>query len=292
MNPKLAEVHSSSSVRLELSGRLGNQLFIYYAGLAASNISGSSLSLVAAPGVDNEISRFTVSAEIRGRSLGERISKRLVDASSLMFGNRLLGKILRPEGAHFGLDEFFLRSAQRGVWQGYFQDYRYFDLVPEYLQGIELREEGSCEYQKLRKLFLSEPQVMIHVRRGDYREPASAEFYGLLDSEYFTLGLERLSPILKGSNLWVASDEQAYARHFALKFGARALPDELSGAETLSIMKLSVGFVLSNSSFSYWAARLSRSENIVRPSPWFRGWPDFDPCPPSWAREPASWSQD
>jgi hypothetical protein len=56
-------------------------------------------------------------------------------------------------------------------------------------------------------------------------------------------------------------------------------------------MRLGHGFVIANSSFSFWGAMLAnRSEDIdvVAPEPWFSGMPEpRDLIPPNWLREKA-----
>ena len=50
----------------------------------------------------------------------------------------------------------------------------------------------------------------------------------------------------------------------------------MSAAETLQTMRLCHGYVIGNSSFSWWGAKLSFQENppVISPSKWFLGQPD------------------
>jgi len=49
-----------------------------------------------------------------------------------------------------------------------------------------------------------------------------------------------------------------------------------STALTFEIMRLGYGYVIANSTFSWWAAYLSRNLNssVVSPDPWFTGIPE------------------
>jgi hypothetical protein len=46
-----------------------------------------------------------------------------------------------------------------------------------------------------------------------------------------------------------------------------------SASATFEIMRLGSAYVIANSSFSYWAAMLSRTPNplVIAPKPWFQG---------------------
>ena len=56
--------------------------------------------------------------------------------------------------------------------------------------------------------------------------------------------------------------------------------DQVNGstALTFEIMRLGYGYVLANSTFSWWAAYLTRNleVEVVAPEPWFIGHPDPD----------------
>jgi hypothetical protein len=63
--------------------------------------------------------------------------------------------------------------------------------------------------------------------------------------------------------------------------------DLISSAETLELMRHGKGYVLSNSSFSWWAGALSHVDNasIICPTPWFeRKNEPIDLIPKDWVR--------
>jgi hypothetical protein len=68
---------------------------------------------------------------------------------------------------------------------------------------------------------------------------------------------------------------------------------DLPAAEVLLAMAHGAGFVIANSSFSWWAATLSGSRSVVAPYPWFKGIPEpSEMVNPNWTREDSVWLPD
>jgi hypothetical protein len=62
-----------------------------------------------------------------------------------------------------------------------------------------------------------------------------------------------------------------------------------SVASTLEVMRLGFGYVIGNSTFSWWAAVLSHNSNgmVIAPTPWFTGIDEPHALvPKSWIRFP------
>jgi hypothetical protein len=65
---------------------------------------------------------------------------------------------------------------------------------------------------------------------------------------------------------------------------------KLTSAETLEIMRLGKAYIIANSTFSWWGAMLSKSENplVICPDIWFKSQAEpLDLIPSSWKRVPA-----
>jgi hypothetical protein len=61
----------------------------------------------------------------------------------------------------------------------------------------------------------------------------------------------------------------------------------LSASETLQLFRRCDGYIIANSSFSWWAAMLSQAVNpiVIAPTKWFRNLEDpKELIPPSWLR--------
>ncbi len=172
---------------------------------------------------------------------------------------------------------------------GYFQTYRYLDMphVKSKLQALELQTPPS-EFEQYKELSALERPLVVHVRRGDYQLEKD---FGILGDRYYEESLINIWDPLKFGKIWLFSDEpdnalnaipRTYREHI------RVIPNlDLVPATTLEIMRLGRGYIIANSSFSWWAASLSRNENvqIIAPSKWFKGKKDpLELIPTHWKR--------
>jgi hypothetical protein len=136
--------------------------------------------------------------------------------------------------------------------------------------------------------------ISVHVRRGDYE--SHKDSFGLLSGEYFSEAIQVARSISPNSPIWVFSDEIDKAKTILTEsnitvnrwFGEQS---GLTDAETLWLMSKTSAIVLSNSSFSWWAAKLNPESKVtIAPQPWFKNLrePDYL-VPPEWVRIGSNW---
>ena len=170
---------------------------------------------------------------------------------------------------------------------GYFQTYRWMNdsEVLTKMRKIQLKEKNS-RVDYFAKLADDEKPLVVHIRLGDYKNENS---FGIPSAEYYTSAIQRLFNSDKYGKIWIFSDEPDLA--FEL-FGS-AIPNEVrwihnegeSAAQTLEIMRYGKGYVIANSTFSWWAAFLSYTADpeVIAPDPWFRHLDNpKDLLPPNW----------
>lgn len=306
---------------ISLTGGLGNQLFQYAAALFGN--SGFNLYLVSSLGNP----RLSKSGKAEIYSF--KIKELEVSASASWFTRKVAGYLLRQGLYTRGLER--LRSFRaatslagriilsfhfqqkirlmiaKGVGYselgqsnetqlliGYFQTYHWASApqVLEKLQELELSAD-STEFQNYRDLALVEKPLVVHVRLGDYK---SEEDFGIPTRNYYTAAIEKQLESKRYGSIWVFSDELEEAQQLLpkdLNMEIRFIPEvEESAAATLQVMRLGYGYVIANSTFSWWGAFLSFSEDplVIAPSPWFRNSPEpAQLIPPHWTRCDAGW---
>lgn len=172
---------------------------------------------------------------------------------------------------------------------GYFQSFMWLrdeDLKTQ-MQSIQPKNP-SDKFLQLRSEISLEPTLILHLRLGDYlKEPA----FGTPDPRYFKDGLSRLRDELGNLRVWAFSDQPELAS-ILLGFDGGVnlswVDDEgLTSGETLELMRHGAGFLLANSTFSWWAAMLRHNEfaPVIAPNPWFKEMEEpYLLIPPDWIR--------
>ncbi len=182
-----------------------------------------------------------------------------------------------------------LKHGSRQHLVGYFQTYKWIEKSQQegILKNLSIGVK-SPELVQLTEFAASENPLIVHMRFGDYR---SEESFGLLTSEYYHESISELCRTVLYKSIWVFSDEIAQAKMYleGLKINQiRFISDVAnSSSQTLEAMRLGKGYVIGNSSFSWWAAKLSYSKDalIIAPAPWFIGQTEpTDLIPLNWIR--------
>lgn len=173
--------------------------------------------------------------------------------------------------------------------QGYFQSHYYFD------QLISSRIFNSSNFlsQKLTKQSLhiakyieQNNPIILHVRAGDYL--ALSDSIGVLTHEYFAHVIKSF-PWIRDRKILLFTDDPSYAKsvldglNIDYKFFEESL--NIHPMELISVMSGANDFVISNSTFSWWAAKLSKQRGqIIAPEQWFkaRNQP-LKLIPPNWS---------
>lgn len=160
------------------------------------------------------------------------------------------------------------------VLLGYFQRSIYIDSV-----ASEILEEmsNSDAFGKV----VAAPTVndiAVHIRFGDYlSNPQTKRVHGLTAMSYYVEAVVNLLSTTSYNKIVIYSDEPKMAHsEFSRAFGPSQIPIVMSCNSTeyedLAGMSSSKGLVISNSSFSWWAAWIGTQLhdcNVVAPRPWF-----------------------
>ncbi|MGD0985633.1 MAG: alpha-1,2-fucosyltransferase [Acidimicrobiales bacterium] len=174
---------------------------------------------------------------------------------------------------------------------GMFQSWRYFENVAD-----EIRERVSTVLRPsdwyvsmARQLTPGSGAIALNVRRGDYLRPAQQRFHGLAERGYYERSLRHLRRLGLDGPVYVASDSlDAVLQEFAriADLVPIAPPQGVAPLEVMLLLSRADGLVAGNSSFSWWAGFIGdRTDHVVvAPRPWFTS-SDFDSrdlLPRSW----------
>lgn len=259
-----------------LTGGLGNQLFVLAAAWEQAERLGCPLYIDASKYVKGDLRNFELnSLELPGDviahespwlDLGRR-SRRL----SLSKRTKKL-RSYREES--FGYSAEINKIVPGTTIFGYFQSPRYFEGIADRIADLIMSSAVTPAEQKIMEALADNEYATIHVRRGDYLAAHTLAVHGVTSSDYFERGLVLINKISSVDHATAFSDEPDVARselgHLPnLSFFTQN--SELSSLNTVKAMSLGNGMVMSNSSFSWWAAWLMARrgcQTIIAPRPW------------------------
>jgi hypothetical protein len=167
-----------------------------------------------------------------------------------------------------------LKHANPSILIGYFQSAEFLSdsFVHQALQNLRPKLSHPETKNLIEKATLIAPRI-IHIRRGDY----VGSGLGTLGEKYFGTALERLSTNSNGRETWVFSNDIPEARELLKKqnltqFRFIEESQQITPVNTMHLMRHGSSFIISNSSFSWWAAALALDRNapVVAPAPWFK----------------------
>jgi hypothetical protein len=186
-----------------------------------------------------------------------------------------------------GFDGGLPKILDSGYLIGYFQTFRYLQdpLVKQLLMTLRPKEL-SCEFIKIDSQMRLSKNIVIHIRLGDYRNEWKI---GMLSPEYYRHALRSALKEMPEATLWLFSDEPNEAINLLdleVRSRIRLIVEELSTAETFELMRNGDFYIIANSTFSWWAASLSRRPltRVIAPQPWFVGQDSpIELIPKSWS---------
>ena len=208
----------------------------------------------------------------------EKLLNRLLSTSVKFFAELIVSVHLRSKQRLVLADNVgfgsltYSRASNRDLVMGYFQSAAW--ISPEVLtelRNLEPRDRLS-ELEDYRKLALIEHPIVVHVRLGDYEnEPG----IGLLPFDYYLNGLNYLTEKMPESKIWLFSNDLEKAKRMFSSWNGIQISfiedNWNSTSMTFELMRMGHAYLIANSTFSYWAALLSRttSPTIIAPTPWF-----------------------
>ena len=170
-----------------------------------------------------------------------------------------------------GYIDFDLSKLPKNIFlSGYYESTRYFDNIEN-----ELKKEFTPIHSKLshnldlyNKIENSE-SVCVTVRRGDF---VGNPFHDVCRTEYFLHGMDIIAKKIKNPTFFIFSNDVDWIKE-NVKFKYPVIFEEGSDPvwEKLRMMYSCKHFIISNSTFSWWAQYLSKNKDkiVVAPDRWY-----------------------
>ncbi len=301
-------------LNLKLIGGLGNQLFQV---VFASSQTEEIQLILENPGDKIEsldLSKFKIASKIKKTKIidfnyyerklynfGIRASsmpaksalKKCLRSSSIFFVEKLL-QVLKPELGKVSISKSVgdidpkLRPGEPNFLIGYFQNAALVDNISKGAFDIEI---SNPKLRNLIEQAKAVQPIILQMRLGDYSGDSRI---GIPSLNYYKNGAKCFRTLRPEAQIWLFSDDIEIAKERTDEAGIENvyIPEvkELSSAEILTLMTFGSGYVISNSTFGWWAAKLTKNVNaqVLVPEPWFRKLDQPDGLiPKDWIRVPA-----
>ena len=287
-----------------IQGGLGNQLFQWYFAHTLSNNCKFQADLLF-DGAAGEMRNFEL-AEIFEHCIHVSKSKGRIARPKYLKVSHLMDKIWEVPNLRSITESFgYLREDPRtdqsqtdrklrfvSYAKGYFQNYSYVDQAFTHVEN-EIFPFLNLMLSKVKTKFgINSPYSVIHIRRGDYLTGNFTPVkLGALDDHYFIKAARNHN--FKNIILLTENPQEIATLKSNLRPNLVLGKEETDAWETLALMFGANQFLGSNSSLSWWGARLAASQGgmSLLPNEWsFWGnvrptdflFPDCVPTPVTW----------
>ena len=184
--------------------------------------------------------------------------------------------ILYKEGIYWlirGYSKPRLTRYKNKFIQGCFEDKRYFDDIKNLLRK-ELRPTYPIEGKniELYNIIKNTESVCVSIRRGDFLQEENKGLRDICSYEYYLQGIELIKQRIKNPVFIIFSDDIQWIK-YNYSFTGNVYYEDGNDriAEKMRLMYSCKHFIMSNSTFCWWAQYLSENKDkiVVSPSKWF-----------------------
>lgn len=281
-------------IYVDLKGRLGNQMFIYACAYALSKQNNDEPITFVGEKYGNSLFNYNIRNVSEDRidlkyTTFQRILMKYysmkadkLNRTELLDFEKKAKKLYVKNGLFLcqnGYMKFNRKECNRtNVYlNGYFQSEKYFYSVKLDLKDIfvpikNLQRSYQILYEQICK---DQKAVCVDFRIGDYLNNPLHEVCGL---EYYKNAMEYLENKLNHPNFYLFSTDIDYIKKITSNWKYKIILENGTGAdyEKLRIMSACKHFILTNSTFDWWAQYLSSEKEkiTIAPARWFA-----DECP-------------
>jgi hypothetical protein len=287
-------IEKKRTLFIVLQGRLGNQLFIYFAAKFFEERYNKRVVFISY--LPNRLSEVGIKSNNTIYVLPKYLFMILNVFLSKMSLLKSTKKYIFFCG-NIGYENLDDKISRLKFLNGHFQTNYYIencsisDLI---IIDIKSHFQANCV---LSSNFTFENAIALHIRRGDYLLPKN-NYFGLLSYDYYFSSLKKLCISGEYKRVYLFSDStisQEFKDKFKIDFENLELIDttkrNIDDICTLAVLSHFSAHTISNSTFSWWGAYLSdKSKIVIAPSIWFKD--HLDPqkiYPVAWELIESAW---
>lgn len=264
-----------NKIEVLLMGKLGNQLFQYAFAISRAEELQSNYEIILTNSEQNVAKKYfelpsdtTASWKYSFSFLRERTKKKLL--GSAKYNTTLNAVEFNNEQSP---EEVLKLAATNGRYKGFFQSDRFFKKNASLIKKqLEIKESYQKIFsEKYEELFANNKVVVIHIRAKDYLTHGNEALGGkslVLPKSYYENCLEKINT--KDAKVLFVSDDIPYCKQIYGMKDNYIYSTENMMTDFQLIQHADVK-IISNSTFSWWAAYLNKKPNAITYAPknWF-----------------------
>ena len=160
-----------------------------------------------------------------------------------------------------------------GEYEGYWHSIKYAEFMKTELKKTITPRTISKQLNIMIQEVKSKNSVMVHVRRGDYVfDKKIKKIFGPCDKHYYNNAITEVHNLVPSSTFYIFSDDIKWAKkNLNSNISLNFINNSFSENEQFWLMTKCNHHIISNSSFSWWAAWLTddKKKITIYPDPWF-----------------------
>jgi hypothetical protein len=291
----------TKTITVNIIGGLGNQMFQYAFGFAASKENNAKIKLeVSGFNAHDEryyaLDLFNIEENLELKSkynfllnkINSKHNSLLSKASSKLLRWLLrLTKFYFQEREEFVFDHSVFSIITDTYFYGYWQNEKYFKKYRKELLDIFKLKDIHSQTQVYQQKINESESVSLHIRRGDYINSV----HDTCDIEYYKKAVLEILKTNKKAHFFIFSDDMHWVKNnldFIDHKTLVVLESEIPDHEEMYLMTQCKHNIIANSSFSWWGAWLNQNSDkkVIAPKKWFKSSTlnTNDLIPASWIR--------
>lgn len=156
---------------------------------------------------------------------------------------------------------------------GYFQNSRYVD---PYIDGLRNDLQYTGDFSDIQRKIIKEisecESVGIHVRRGDYLDNTSV--FRIIDVQFYISAIKYMREKIHHPQFYFFSDDISWCKdNFSSLDNAHFIDHMYKNTDVIDfeMLRCCKHFIIGNSTFSWWASKLSEASSkvLIAPQEWF-----------------------
>jgi hypothetical protein len=137
---------------------------------------------------------------------------------------------------------------------------------------LKLSKMAKMKIEYYREQAVIQDPLLVHVRLGDYLNESS---FGVLGIDYYLKAISEIEKKQGVKPIWLFSNDpqkaiEIFPHEIQKRIRVVSEPG-LTAMENLQIMRLCNGYIIANSTYSWWSAQLAKAGHpeVYFPDPWF-----------------------